>query len=720
MALLGHKTHVDSLAFANQQRLLGTLAQAAAGVVDPIRHDKFRATSDMHSPEFKEELAKLEAILLAHPDIIYVYTIRQTPVGWEFVLDPTPPGDHDSDGVQDRSNLLDPYSAMTDTGVRAYSSGEVLVESEPESDKWGSFFSGYAPIRAQDGSVIGLAGVDISQTVLEAHYRENQANFWKYGLVLAGLLFCLCAVGSIRDSEAVPSYVRDESVSAGSTKPEPWFRMALPMVLAATLAILFGYLALITSHPSGESEAKWAKAGEMRVWIDRANQLEQVSESDVAALRGRWITLGLDTPKGATSSSATTPKAALQSMSAELAHIENKQQNSKARVLKQMQNRLRDWSNFGAAACGVTLIGIVVLAITTKRLDLKSARYTTVYRMFRSANHAKNCLPIGCFRIKNGICDQPNLSALKMIELVKSEDFDWALRKCLHPEDAPYIFDQAEEIQKEQAFRVRLQTDTGSETYYTFHKVPVFGSRGELSHHMAFLIDIDELVQKNLRLKEQQAYIESSNRQLRVTFDELLLSHQQMVRAFGKAVEAKDPYISGHSERVAKISVAIANAMELPFEQIKTLELGCLLHDIGKIGIPDYILTKTDPLTEEEATIIRGHPLVGAYLVSDIARCQPCLPIIRSHHERLDGSGYPDGLAGDDIELNVRICMVADIFDAMMDDRAYRKAYTPEAAIQELFLEAEMGRIDGKIVETFADMLKEGHPDLDWGTKAAA
>lgn len=719
LALLGHKMRVDSLAFADQQRLLGTLAQAAAGVVDPVRHEGFRAPSDMESPAFQEELAKLKAILLAHPDIIYVYTLRQTQDGWEFVLDPTPPGDLDSDGVQDRSHLLDPYSAMTETGLRAYSNGEVLVESEPESDKWGSFYSGYAPIRLPNGTVVGLAGVDISKSILDAHYRENLASFWKFASLLVGLLFCLCAIGCLRDSERASADPRDETVSLENTKLEPWLKLALPLVLVVTLALVSGYFVLASNQGANGRESK-RTSGEMRLWIDRAHQLEHVTESDIAALQGRWIALGLETPKGATSSLATTPQSALEAMSAELSQIESKQQNSSEHALQELQKRVGEWSIFGSAACCVTLFCIAALAMTTKRLDLKSARYATLYRMYRSATHAKNCLPIGCFRIKNGVCDQPNLSALKTIELAKVEDFDWAFRQCLHPDDAPYIFDHDEEVPRERSFQIRIQTDGSSPTYYAFRKVPVFGSHGELSHYMAFLIDIDEMVQKNLRLKEQQAYIESSNRQLRLTFDELMLSHQQMVRAFGKAVEAKDPYISGHSERVAKISVAIANALELPSEQIKTLELGCLLHDIGKIGIPDYILTKTDPLTEEEATIIRGHPLVGAYLVSDIARCQPCLPIIRSHHERLDGSGYPDGLVGEEIELNARICMVADIFDAMMDDRAYRKAHTPEAAIQELFLEVEMGRIDGKIVETLADMIKEGHPDLSWGTRAAA
>jgi HD-GYP domain-containing protein (c-di-GMP phosphodiesterase class II) len=157
------------------------------------------------------------------------------------------------------------------------------------------------------------------------------------------------------------------------------------------------------------------------------------------------------------------------------------------------------------------------------------------------------------------------------------------------------------------------------------------------------------------------------------------------IRALAAALDARDPYTAGHSERVSAISVAIGRVMSLPEEQLEVLRLGALLHDIGKIGITDAVLRKPGRLTTAEYETIKGHPALGARILGLVPFLGPHLPIVELHHECPDGSGYPHGLRGDQIPMLPRIVHVADAFDAMTSARAYRAARAPRAAVAELW-----------------------------------
>ena len=156
------------------------------------------------------------------------------------------------------------------------------------------------------------------------------------------------------------------------------------------------------------------------------------------------------------------------------------------------------------------------------------------------------------------------------------------------------------------------------------------------------------------------------------------------IRALAAALDARDPYTAGHSERVSALSVEIGRALHLPEHDVTTLRLGALLHDIGKIGVPDDVLRKPGRLTAEEFELIRAHPVIGARILRTIPFLAPHLPIVELHHERPDGRGYPYGLAGDAIPLAARIVHVADAFDAMTTARAYRPGRLPHEAMKEL------------------------------------
>jgi putative nucleotidyltransferase with HDIG domain len=157
------------------------------------------------------------------------------------------------------------------------------------------------------------------------------------------------------------------------------------------------------------------------------------------------------------------------------------------------------------------------------------------------------------------------------------------------------------------------------------------------------------------------------------------------IRALATALDARDPYTAGHSDRVSVLSVAICRQLNMPEEDIEVVRLGALLHDIGKIGVPDDVLRKPGALTDAEFAIIKQHPVLGARMLRSVLFLAPHIPIVELHHERPDGRGYPHGLRSDDIPLDARIVHVADAYDAITSARSYRAARPPAAALRELW-----------------------------------
>ncbi|MFN8425599.1 MAG: GAF domain-containing protein [Anaerolineales bacterium] len=156
------------------------------------------------------------------------------------------------------------------------------------------------------------------------------------------------------------------------------------------------------------------------------------------------------------------------------------------------------------------------------------------------------------------------------------------------------------------------------------------------------------------------------------------------IQAMVASIDAKDPYTNGHSQRVSEFSVAIAKQMKLPPEIIHQLRIGALLHDIGKIGIPDAILSKPDRLTEDETNTMKQHPAIGAEIMKNVRLLRNEIPALAEHHEHMDGTGYPNHLTGDQISLFGRIVAVSDVFDALTSDRPYRGALDVEEVLNKM------------------------------------
>lgn len=220
------------------------------------------------------------------------------------------------------------------------------------------------------------------------------------------------------------------------------------------------------------------------------------------------------------------------------------------------------------------------------------------------------------------------------------------------------------------------------------------------------------LIESGLKSVSQMRIIQDINQKLEATYSELKSAYRGTVESLRLAVDAKDSYTRGHSDRVSYYSVLIGKKLGLPEEEISILRDGGLFHDIGKIGIPDAILQKPGKLTDEEYDDIKNHPSIGAKIIAPAKIFENILPIVKHHHERYDGRGYPSSLKGEDIPLYARIAAVADTFDAMTSDRSYRPRFTLFKALEEL--ENSKGtQLDPTIVDAFILAFKENKEQIE-------
>ncbi len=189
------------------------------------------------------------------------------------------------------------------------------------------------------------------------------------------------------------------------------------------------------------------------------------------------------------------------------------------------------------------------------------------------------------------------------------------------------------------------------------------------------------------------------------TLYDQLDSAESVIFALARAIEAKDTYTQGHTERVSQFAVILAHKMNLPEDEQNALYKGGILHDIGKIAIPDAILNKPGRLTPEEFTTIRTHPDRGEKICKPLNSMKAALSIIRYHHEKLDGSGYPDGLKGSQVPVVARVMAIVDVYDALTTNRSYRTALTPDVALSIMEEESRKGWWDPDILDEFRGLV---------------
>jgi putative two-component system response regulator len=188
-------------------------------------------------------------------------------------------------------------------------------------------------------------------------------------------------------------------------------------------------------------------------------------------------------------------------------------------------------------------------------------------------------------------------------------------------------------------------------------------------------------------------------------FTDELENAEAVLFSLALSIEAKDPYTKGHCDRLADYAAAMADHLGLPQDQRVALRRAGVVHDIGKIAVPEHILIKPGPLTSSELVIMKQHPVVGERICSPLKSFRLVLPIIRHHHEKLDGSGYPDGLKGEQIPLTARIMQITDVYDALTTDRPYRATLPQDVALATMRDEARRGWWDTSLVEEFERLI---------------
>jgi PAS domain S-box-containing protein/putative nucleotidyltransferase with HDIG domain len=269
--------------------------------------------------------------------------------------------------------------------------------------------------------------------------------------------------------------------------------------------------------------------------------------------------------------------------------------------------------------------------------------------------------------------------------------------KLCHPADAHIINQAVERLRVTLApvhFEHRIRrADTGEERHLSVDGYPMLDENGEIRRVYGASLDVTERVQFDRSLFDYQRRLQR------------MLAG--VVGALACTVQIRDPYTAGHQERVAELSVAIAQLLAWPEEQVAALQVAASLHDIGKLTVPAEILSKPSRLTAFEFEIIRGHPGAAAEILDSVELDESVHAAILQHHERLDGSGYPSGLSGEEITPEARLLAVADVYEAMVSHRPYRPALPLDAAVQELQTGAGV-RYDARTVEACLQLVESG------------
>lgn len=213
----------------------------------------------------------------------------------------------------------------------------------------------------------------------------------------------------------------------------------------------------------------------------------------------------------------------------------------------------------------------------------------------------------------------------------------------------------------------------------------------------------DEFLSKPVHPHELRARVRSLTRMKHLI--DALDSAEGAFMTLALTIEARDPLTNGHCERLAYHASRLGRALGLDAEEIDALHRGGYLHDVGKIGVPDSILLKRGPLTPEEIVVMQRHTLIGDALCAPLQSLRRVRPIVLGHHERIDGSGYPSGLRGDDVPLLAQLVGIVDVYDALTSERSYRQAYSAEYAVGYLTEQAAQGKFSPRLVEAFIDTL---------------
>ena len=297
---------------------------------------------------------------------------------------------------------------------------------------------------------------------------------------------------------------------------------------------------------------------------------------------------------------------------------------------------------------------------------------------------------------------------LEAIEMVKNEHFDlMILDFIMTPIHGDAVVEEIRKFNKELYILLLTGHKDLAPPLETIRRLDIQGYCEKSDKFDQLLL----LIESGIKSIEQMNEIKKINEKLSATYQELEKAYMESIQTLRYTVEAKDSYTRGHSDRVSEFSVLLGKYLGLSDKDLKTLRLGGLFHDIGKIGVPDTILQKADKLTDDEYSQIKQHPNIGVHILSNATIFNDILPIVEHHHERYDGRGYPGMLKGEEIPYLARITAVVDSFDAMSSNRAYRDSLPLDTIISE-FERCKGTQFDPQIDDVFLDILRNHYDEI--------
>jgi len=298
---------------------------------------------------------------------------------------------------------------------------------------------------------------------------------------------------------------------------------------------------------------------------------------------------------------------------------------------------------------------------------------------------------------------------LEALERVKEEHFDLMLLDfIMTPIHGDQVVEEIRKFNKELYILLLTGHKDLAPPLETIKRLDIQGYCEKSNRFDQLLL----LIESGIKAISQMNLIKDINKELRDTNEKLEKAYMESIETLRYTVEAKDVYTRGHSDRVSAYSVLIGKKLELSDDDLNKLKIGGLFHDVGKIGIPDSILLKTEKLTNDEYSEIKNHPTIGVHILSNATIFQDIIPIVRHHHERFDGHGYPSQLKGENIPLFARIAAVADTFDAMTSRRSYRNALSLDIVKEEI-AKCSGTQFDPEIANVFLDILENNFNEIE-------
>lgn len=297
---------------------------------------------------------------------------------------------------------------------------------------------------------------------------------------------------------------------------------------------------------------------------------------------------------------------------------------------------------------------------------------------------------------------------LEAIERVKNEHFDLMLLDfIMTPLHGDQVVEEIRKFNKELYILLLTGHKDLAPPLETIRRLDIQGYCEKSDKFDQLLL----LVESGIKAISQMNLIRQINNELKDANQKLEQAYMESIETLRYTVEAKDPYTRGHSDRVSAYSVLIGKQLELSDNDLKTLQIGGLFHDIGKIGVPDSILLKTSKLTDDEYSEIKNHPSIGAHILSNATIFKDIIPIVKHHHEKYDGNGYPSKLKGEDIPLFARIAAIADTFDAMTSKRTYRDSLSLDVVKAEIE-RCKGTQFDPHLADIFLNILNNHYNDI--------